>query len=166
MHVIAHTVPLQLFLLNFFGGVHLAAYSGKAAVLHVHNYLHARFSCNIYTHLHAWNAHTNCTCINTNTLVDTHMHTIQTCTPHTHACTPHTHTCTHTHTRTRTHTHTHTHNTYTYTQHIHKRVCVCIHAHKTCIYVYTYTTVLLIACGACINGPYQIITSAVSTDLV
>ena len=49
----------------------------------------------------------------------------------------------------------------------HMHMCVCIHIwmfiHHS---AYTYTAVLLIVCGACIIGPYRIITTAVSIDLV
>ena len=125
----------------------------------IHTYMHE------YTHMYS--------CMYTRMHICTHTH-------HTHT---HTHTtvyiCTHTTVHilhTTAHICTHTHNSaymYTHTQqriyvhtHIHTHNSAHVHIPHKSVYTHPHTTVLLIACGACINGPYQIITTAVSIDLV
>ena len=72
----------------------------------------------------------------------THMHTIHTCTPYTHAHHTHMHTihtCT-TYTHARTHTHTHAHHTHTYTctPHTHMHTThTCTHTHRELLPVQT-----------------------------
>lgn len=99
--------------------------------------MHVHKNAHLHTHI------TQHICIHTQQCIYVHTHNSTYMYTHTtvHRCT-------------RTHAHPHTHNS------------AQVHIPHKSVYTHPHTTVLLIACGACINGPYQIITTAVSIDLV
>lgn len=44
--------------------------------------------------------------------------------------------------------------------------CTCLILSQCCVVVYLCTVGMLLVCGALVNGPYALITTAVSADLV
>ena len=106
-------------------------------------------------HLHTHPSHTH-----THTHNSVHMYT------HNSAHITHNSAYMYTHTQQRIYVHTHTQQRIYVHTHIHTHNSAHVHIPHKSVYTHPHTTVLLIACGACINGPYQIITTAVSIDLV